>query len=112
MQNGKTMLNLKEIRQHSHPVWAKMMANLFRRGIPVRIFEAILIMEENMNNRLFSKLLVSFLSSLLIFPLAISSVLAKNNPIQVSPIEPVNNVSSPYPNIQGSNAINLAPNPS
>jgi len=35
MQNGKTMLNLKKFRQNFHPVWAKMMANLFRRGISV-----------------------------------------------------------------------------
>jgi hypothetical protein len=33
MQNGKTMLNLTKFRQNFHPVWAKMMANLFRRGI-------------------------------------------------------------------------------
>ena len=35
MQNGKTMLNLTKFRQNFHPVWAKMMANLFRRGISV-----------------------------------------------------------------------------
>ena len=29
MQNGKTMLNLTKFRQNFHPVWAKMMANLF-----------------------------------------------------------------------------------
>lgn len=33
MQNGKTMLNLTKFRQNFRPVWAKMMANLFRRGI-------------------------------------------------------------------------------
>jgi hypothetical protein len=33
MQNGKTILNLTKFRQKFHPVWAKMMANLFRRGI-------------------------------------------------------------------------------
>ena len=36
MQNGKTMLDSPKFRQNFHPVWAKMMANLFRRGIPVR----------------------------------------------------------------------------
>jgi hypothetical protein len=38
MQNGKTMLNLTKFRQNLHPVWAKMMANLFRRGISVIFF--------------------------------------------------------------------------
>jgi hypothetical protein len=33
MQNGKTMLDLTKFRQNFHPVWAKMMTNLFRRGI-------------------------------------------------------------------------------
>jgi hypothetical protein len=31
--NGKTLLNLTKFRQNFHPVWAKMMANLFRGGI-------------------------------------------------------------------------------
>jgi hypothetical protein len=35
MQNGKIMQNLTKFRQNFHPVWAKMMANLFRRGISV-----------------------------------------------------------------------------
>jgi hypothetical protein len=37
MQNGKTMLNLTKFRQNFHPVWAKMMANLFRHGISVTV---------------------------------------------------------------------------
>ena len=32
---AKTMLNLRRFNQNSHPVWAKMMAKLFRRGISV-----------------------------------------------------------------------------
>jgi hypothetical protein len=35
MQNGTTTLNLTEFYQNFHPVWAKMMPNLFRRGISV-----------------------------------------------------------------------------
>jgi len=31
---AKTMLNLTKLHQNFHPVWAKMMAILFRRGIP------------------------------------------------------------------------------
>jgi hypothetical protein len=30
---AKAMLYLRKFRQNSDPVWAKMMANLFRRGI-------------------------------------------------------------------------------
>jgi hypothetical protein len=30
------MLNFTKFRENFHPVWAKMMANLFRRGISVQ----------------------------------------------------------------------------
>jgi hypothetical protein len=32
---AKAMLYSRKFRQNSRPVWAKMMANLFRRGISV-----------------------------------------------------------------------------
>jgi hypothetical protein len=37
MNHIKAMLYLRKFRQNSHPVWVKMMAILFRRGISVYI---------------------------------------------------------------------------
>jgi hypothetical protein len=43
---AKTMLNYRKFRQNPHPVLAKMMAKLFRRGISGLVFPFTAILAE------------------------------------------------------------------